>query len=130
MYKRQIHIYPHVSQNEMLNWVCNSDFVVIPNICMKDSFIESAYPNKLGDAIELGKPLILNQKFIFIKSLIDKYHFGLYGDLESKSGMKNALKRVNNFSKKLDKRRWADLKKDHGRYSNELYLLKKVREML
>jgi len=117
--KSNIRLIPPVESRILHSYLRDCDSIVIPYTAV-DRNHEMAFPNKLGDAIELQVPVIADSSLRFISKLIDDYHIGLsadFGSAESTEFFFRGLE-LSQFPPNSD---WENVKNQYGwrRQENE-----------
>jgi hypothetical protein len=107
---RRVHFLSAVPSSELLEYVIDADAIAIPYPAVDINTL-NCFPNKLGDAIALKKPVIANSELIFLGNYIKKYDAGVSIDFSSSQQVVQSL---NSLDLSKLKPNWEAAEKDLG----------------
>lgn len=107
---KRIHFLSAVPSSELLSYVIDADAILIPYPAVDINTL-NCFPNKLGDAIALHKPVIVNQDLVFLSDYVSKYQTGFAIDFASESSVSQALEKIDFESIKPV---WDEVEKELG----------------
>jgi hypothetical protein len=90
--------------------VIDADAILIPYPAVDINTL-NCFPNKLGDAIALHKPVIVNQDLVFLSDYVSKYQAGFAIDFANESSVSQALEKIDFESIKPV---WDEVEKELG----------------
>ena len=107
---RRVHFLSAVPSSELLEYVIDADAIAIPYPAVDINTL-NCFPNKLGDAIALKKPVIVNSELIFLRNYIQKYDAGVSIDFSNSQKVAQSL---NSLDLSKLKPNWEAAEKDLG----------------
>ena len=107
---KRVHFLSAVPSNELLAYVIDADAIVIPYPGVDVNTL-NCFPNKLGDAIALQKPILINEELIFLNQYIDTYHAGISANFNDVRLISDA---INSLNLEDLKPKWLEIENDLG----------------